>query len=992
MTTFGLHSTVVANNNGVGEYFTRLNNAGVPFAFKMSDAMPTEAQQIAQNSNVPHNVMFRRSKGTHGSSVYDVPRYELPPAEAAAQHWQLHLAEFPTELDPTITWVELVNETAQHFDYEPGEAPPFPVDWGRTIIDAPNGKKRLLNGEWTGRFLVELALLTMEAGYKLSAPGWSGGEPEPEVWRNPGMVGFLRLCSENPDKLAVAVHEYSLNHNDIKDRYPHLIGRYREILRTCDEHNIRPYPRIHITECGWTLNNISSPIPQQPMADIAWLFAEYSKEGVVDAVHLWALNNGDQWDNIGNKVNQLIDPLTQFMIDNWEEPMPEPSSFPGAARIDFNRTAVLWHASQAVDFLTETRKVTYAAGHRQSHLFSADDAGIGNYVDLNNQLRALSARRVIAVNPELWGNAPHGDGFGLKGFFDTYYPGIVYVPVTAVTPQEAADKVNAILNGQAPDPPPIPEPGLDNPVAMTAPADGPDVWPPYWIDVNPIGNFYEYGDGFTAYHNGADLNLNNPHWDADRLAPVYAIGNGTVSFAGVLGGTWGNVVVIRHEEHGIYSRYAHLDRMQVATGDIVQRGQKIGRIGNAFGQLAYHLHFDISPTNILATNPGHWPGNNLQQVALHYLEPRSFIRLTRPGMGWPAPQAGWVTNNANCRSGPATSFRAYTVVVGGTAVTLLNKLGEWWLLKLSDGAYGWIHQSLIQTGSPPPPPTPGSARMGLHASADPGDIGHGPGGTAEFEEFKILRPGVIKVLSAHAGPSIGRLHDDQVSVGNTAVHYIIRVFLSWGGRSISPQQFFNDTINDTMRATDALRARNVSWDRIHIELHNEPNLTQEGLGHSWSNGISFATWANTALDLHRNVLPNPRYMYPGLSPGGGNSDRYDSSAFLTESQNFLTRCDSVGVHLYWTPNTGIEREIWWLDRHLQYNRPIWVTESSYKQNGNANGQTIANQYKQFVQVLKQRSLVQGVTFFVASASNQEFLEESWIRQGSSWGIAAAIRA
>jgi hypothetical protein len=114
----GLHSSVVANNNGVGEYFTRLNNAGVPFAFKMSDAMPTEAQQIAQHSAVPHNVIFRRSEGTHGKqNVYDVPRYDLSPTEAAARHWQLHLAEFPTELDPTITWVEIVNETAQHFDY-----------------------------------------------------------------------------------------------------------------------------------------------------------------------------------------------------------------------------------------------------------------------------------------------------------------------------------------------------------------------------------------------------------------------------------------------------------------------------------------------------------------------------------------------------------------------------------------------------------------------------------------------------------------------------------------------------------------------------------------------------------------------------------------------------------------------------------------------------------------------------------------------------------
>ncbi len=58
---------------------------------------------------------------------------------------------------------------------------------------------------------------------------------------------------------------------------------------------------------------------------------------------------------------------------------------------------------------------------------SADDAGIG---DLDN-------RTVIAVNPSRW----PGD---LRAFFQTYYPGVRYIPVEAATPEELAARLRTI--------------------------------------------------------------------------------------------------------------------------------------------------------------------------------------------------------------------------------------------------------------------------------------------------------------------------------------------------------------------------------------------------------------------------------------------------------------------------------------------------------------------------------------------------------------------
>ena len=58
---------------------------------------------------------------------------------------------------------------------------------------------------------------------------------------------------------------------------------------------------------------------------------------------------------------------------------------------------------------------------------SADDAGIGD----------LDVRRVVAVNPAAWGD-------DLASFFQTYYPGVVYVPLEAETPEELKERLRGL--------------------------------------------------------------------------------------------------------------------------------------------------------------------------------------------------------------------------------------------------------------------------------------------------------------------------------------------------------------------------------------------------------------------------------------------------------------------------------------------------------------------------------------------------------------------
>ena len=96
-----------------------------------------------------------------------------------------------------------------------------------------------------------------------------------------------------------------------------------------------------------------------------------------------------------------------------------------------------------------------------------------------------------------------------------------------------------------------------------------------------------------------------------------------------------------------------------------------------------------------------------------------------------------------------------------------------------------VLQPPIEDGDLNPDPSPlGQARIGLHASADPMIS------EAEHTEFRLLRPGIIKVLSFHSDKDIARLALDHPNAS-----WIVRAFLDFGNRNINPSQFFDYTIN-----------------------------------------------------------------------------------------------------------------------------------------------------------------------------------------------------
>ena len=160
-------------------------------------------------------------------------------------------------------------------------------------------------------------------------------------------------------------------------------------------------------------------------------------------------------------------------------------------------------------------------------------------------------------------------------------------------------------------PPDNPATRIDDHYRLTRPiADGLTNW---------VDRTYPYGGtagGRLQVHHGVEFV--NP-----RGTVILAAGNGTVIHAGTDGGSqygpqtnyYGNLVVIQHDFTApdgapVFTLYGHMQTVDVATGQRIERGKKIGTIGDSGIAQGPHLHFEVrvgDPFNFGATrNPELW--------------------------------------------------------------------------------------------------------------------------------------------------------------------------------------------------------------------------------------------------------------------------------------------------------------------------------------------------------------------------------------------------
>ncbi|MGD8240782.1 MAG: hypothetical protein PVH68_19690 [Armatimonadota bacterium] len=279
----GFHTGPGGTARGLGTYLSALAGVGVPAVIKSVGDYGVCVQALRESPD--HVTIFRMTGGE-----LELPSYDLPPETAADQHWARIREALPPEFDQR-TWLEVMNE--------PDKA----------------------RADWLGRFASRTAQLALRDGYRFAAFGWSSGEPEPEHWQTPGMLAFLRLASQHPDRIAVALHEYSYDVDNIANQYPALVGRFQTLFRICDQDGIGR-PTVLITEWGWEYTRV--PPVEQAMKDIAWASQLYAAYPEVRGAGIWYL--GGSYGGIADRAQRLILPLryytwsTYFVIEPGQKP------------------------------------------------------------------------------------------------------------------------------------------------------------------------------------------------------------------------------------------------------------------------------------------------------------------------------------------------------------------------------------------------------------------------------------------------------------------------------------------------------------------------------------------------------------------------------------------------------------------------------------------------------------------------------------------------
>lgn len=100
--------------------------------------------------------------------------------------------------------------------------------------------------------------------------------------------------------------------------------------------------------------------------------------------------------------------------------------------------------------------------------------------------------------------------------------------------------------------------------------------------------------GFSIFHKAIDFG-------GTSVTPIKPIMNGVVAYAGWDKSGYGNLVVLQHI-NGIVSYYAHLSKIEVVTGQVVDTNTIIGKMGATGRSTGVHLHLEVYQNGV-SLNP-----------------------------------------------------------------------------------------------------------------------------------------------------------------------------------------------------------------------------------------------------------------------------------------------------------------------------------------------------------------------------------------------------
>ena len=113
----------------------------------------------------------------------------------------------------------------------------------------------------------------------------------------------------------------------------------------------------------------------------------------------------------------------------------------------------------------------------------------------------------------------------------------------------------------------------------------PSIWPVQGRLSSSFGQRNDPFLGIGGFHAGVDLT-------AGHGTPIVATADGVVTHSGWLS-KYGKRVILTHGRNGLSTRYAHMSEFYVHPGQVVRRGEVIGRVGRTGKATSAHLHYEV---------------------------------------------------------------------------------------------------------------------------------------------------------------------------------------------------------------------------------------------------------------------------------------------------------------------------------------------------------------------------------------------------------------
>lgn len=202
-------------------------------------------------------------------------------------------------------------------------------------------------------------------------------------------------------------------------------------------------------------------------------------------------------------------------------------------------------------------------------------------------------------------------------------------------------------------------------------------FPVVGVDSHAIQSWFgDPREGGARDHHGVDI-------FAPRGTPVIAVAEAVVGRVGT-GGLGGKTVWLR-DRGGRAFYYAHLDSQLVRSGARVNPGDTLGLVGNTGNARTTppHLHFGLYQRGPVDPYPFiHEPRTDLPPITV---DTSRFGRWSRVAVA-----------RANLRGGPTTGAPVQRTLPRHTALQLIGSSGSWHHVRLPDETEGFVAGSLLR--------------------------------------------------------------------------------------------------------------------------------------------------------------------------------------------------------------------------------------------------------------------------------------------------------